>query len=100
MRVEVESVAQRKYDALKRFRSQTTRYYPWQTRPNLTEQLLRDVSRAPEVYLRYDPTAEGTAIFTSGAQWIRVANRLEPLLKKRKDQLVALSKRLARHRGD
>jgi len=100
VRVDVESVARRKYEALRCFRSQTTRYYPWQTRPNLTEELLREVSRAPELFLRYDPKVEGAAIFESGAAWIRLANRLEPLLKKRKDQLVALGRRIVGRRSE
>lgn len=98
--VDVESVARRKYEALRCFRSQTTRYFPWQTRPNLTEELLQEVSRAPEVFLRYDPGVDGAAIFETGAIWIRLANRLEPLLKKRKDQLVALSKRVLGRRSE
>jgi LmbE family N-acetylglucosaminyl deacetylase len=91
--VEIEEVFRRKRGALDRFRSQTTRFYEWQTRPNLTPQLLDAVSREPEVFLRYDRRMPGARVFRGNVPWIRAAHRLEPVLKKRKDQAVALLKR-------
>ena len=70
--------------ALDRFASQTTRFYPWQTRPNLTPALLDAVSAEPEVFLRYDPALGGPAVLAGPVPWIRVAHRIEPWLKKRK----------------
>jgi len=96
VRVEIDTVAERKAEALRAFRSQTTRYYPWQTRPNLTPQLIEAVSRVPETFLPYDPRFAGSRIFASGATWIRLAQRLEPTLKRRKDQAVAAARRLLR----
>jgi LmbE family N-acetylglucosaminyl deacetylase len=90
LEVNIEDVSARKRAALDHFRSQTTRFYAWQTRPNLTSQLLHEVSRAPELFLRYDASAPGPAVFDRNALWIRLAHRLEPALKKRKDQVVAL----------
>jgi LmbE family N-acetylglucosaminyl deacetylase len=90
--VPIDGVAARKRSALDCFTSQTTRYYAWQTRPNLTAQLLDEVSRAPEVFLRYDPAFPGASIFTHGAAWLRLAHTLEPHVKRRKDQMVAVLK--------
>jgi LmbE family N-acetylglucosaminyl deacetylase len=87
------SAAASKRRALDCFRSQTTRMYPWQTRPNLSAQLLDEVSVTPEIFLRYDPSLAGTRVLVGPRLWIRVAHRIEPVLKRRKDQLVALLKR-------
>jgi LmbE family N-acetylglucosaminyl deacetylase len=87
--VDITAVAQQKRAALDCYTSQTTRFYPWQARPNLTPELLDEVSQAPEVFLHYDEKLAGTAVFSHAVSWIRFAHRLEPFLKKRKDQLVA-----------
>jgi len=88
--VTLEEVAAQKRTALDYFTSQTTRFYGWQTRPNLTPQLLDEVSQEPEFFLRYDAARAGAAIFTHFTTWVRLAHRLEPFLKKRKDQAIAL----------
>ena len=93
LRVNIESGAERKRAALDHYKSQTTRFYAWQTRPNLTSQLLDEVSSEPEVFLRYEASAPGPAVFDRCATWIRIAHRLEPVMKKRKDQIVALCTR-------
>jgi LmbE family N-acetylglucosaminyl deacetylase len=93
MRIEIGEVSRRKREALSLFRSQTTRYCSWQRRPNLTAELLDEVSGTPEIFLRSDPERSGAAVFTRLVPWIRVAHRLEPALKKRKDQVVALLRR-------
>ena len=92
--VDVGPVSARKRAVLDLFRSQTTKFYPWQTRPNLTPELLDDVSRTPECFLRFDSSLPGAAVFVRWVPWIRLVHRLEPLLKKRKDQAVALLRRL------
>jgi LmbE family N-acetylglucosaminyl deacetylase len=89
LQIDTTPVAAQKRAALDCFQSQTMRFYPWQTRPNLTPQLLDAVSREPEVFLLYDAALPGAAIFERGALWIRIAHRLEPFLKKRKDRLLA-----------
>jgi LmbE family N-acetylglucosaminyl deacetylase len=91
--VDIEDVSARKRAALDHFKSQTTRFYDWQTRPNLTAQLLDEVSHTPECFLRYDASVPGPAVFERSATWIRIAHRLEPVMKKRKDQVVALWRR-------
>jgi LmbE family N-acetylglucosaminyl deacetylase len=87
--VDTSAVAAQKRAALACYESQTTRFYAWQARPNLTAELLDAVSREPELYLRYDPALPGAAIFNRAAWTIRLMHRLEPFLKKRKDRLVA-----------
>lgn len=80
--VDTRDVAAQKRTALDCFRSQTTIFYPWQTRPILTQQLLDDVSRTPEVFLRYDASLPGAAVFTNNVLWIRFVHRVEPSLQK------------------
>lgn len=94
--IEITAVAQQKRAALDCYKSQTTRFYPWQARPNLTPDLLDDVSQAPEMFLRYAVGMEGTTVFSHNVPWIRLAHRLEPFLKKRKDRLVARWRRWRR----
>jgi LmbE family N-acetylglucosaminyl deacetylase len=93
LQVCIEPVAGRKRAALECFTSQVTRYYPWQARPNLTPQLLDEVCRGPEVFLRHDPALPGPRIFHGPIGWIRLAHRLEPWLKRQKDCAVALWRR-------
>ena len=91
--VDITNVSDRKRKALDCFTSQTTIYYTWQTRPNLSPRLLDQVSRSTEVFLNYDPSLPGPAVFKNCAFWIRFIHTLEPLLKKRKDQALALLRR-------
>jgi LmbE family N-acetylglucosaminyl deacetylase len=90
--VDIGEVAQRKRKSLDCFRSQTTNFFDWQTRPVLTPTLLDEFCDGPEYFLRFDPARQDTAIFDRLVPWIRIANRLETRLKRRKDQLLALLK--------
>lgn len=99
--VEVAPAEATKRRALGRFRSQTTRYYPWQTRPNLQPELVDEVCRAPEVFHRLAPgdrSEGGRSLFRRRATWIRLVHRLELPLKREKDRALALW-RLALGRG-
>ncbi len=91
--VDMAAAAERKRAALACYTSQTTRFFPWQTRPNLTPALLDEVSRAPEQFLPFRPERAGSRVFTRLVPWIRLAHRLEPALKKGKDQAAALLRR-------
>jgi len=91
--IDIRNVSAQKRAALSCFESQTTRFYPWQMRPNLVPQLLDETSQQPERFLRYDPAWPGSKIFAHSALWIRLLHRVEPLLKKRKDRAVALWQR-------
>jgi LmbE family N-acetylglucosaminyl deacetylase len=96
--IDVSGVSDVKRAALQAFASQTTRFYPWQSRPNLTAALIDEVSLEPEVFLRFDPQRGGTAVLTGPILWIRIAHRLEPFLKRHKDRVVAVGRRLAGRR--
>jgi hypothetical protein len=83
-------VADKKKKALHLFKSQTTRFYPWQARPNLTPQLIDEVCYSPEYFLKCDPSMPGAAIFSHSAFSIRLLHRLEPYLKAKKDRVIGL----------
>ncbi|MGH7544433.1 MAG: PIG-L deacetylase family protein [Gemmatimonadota bacterium] len=79
--------------ALERYRSQTTRAYDFQHRPNLTPALLDEVCREPEVFLPWSPSMAGSAVLAGPVAYIRMAHRIEPVLKASKDRLVAFLRR-------
>ena len=91
--VDIADVSDQKRKALDCFKSQTTIYYTWQARPNLSSWLLDEVSRSPEIFLRHDAWFSGAGVFNHYAGWIRVIHTLEPFMKKRKDQVMALLRR-------
>jgi LmbE family N-acetylglucosaminyl deacetylase len=91
--VNIAGATAAKRAALECFTSQTTRFYPWQARPNLTPALLDAVSREPELFLRYRPSLPDASVLEGPVTWIRVAHRLESPLKRLKDQAVALARR-------
>jgi LmbE family N-acetylglucosaminyl deacetylase len=95
--IDIGAVSRQKRSALDCFTSQTTRLYPWQTRANLSSQLLDSVSQEPEMFLRYDRTLPGAAILARAVPWIRIVHRLEPFLKKHKDRAVGWWKRALTH---
>jgi LmbE family N-acetylglucosaminyl deacetylase len=91
--IDITDVSNQKRKALDCFKSQTTIYYSWQARPNLSSGLLDEVSQSPEVFLRHDPSLPGPAVFRSHSGWIRLIHTIEPFMKKRKDQALALLQR-------
>jgi LmbE family N-acetylglucosaminyl deacetylase len=92
-RVAIQEVSEIKRSALDRFESQTTRFFEWQSRPNLTSELLDEASGGAEYFLPYEAELSGTRVFTGSRTWIRIAHRLEPFLKRHKDRVVALARR-------
>jgi LmbE family N-acetylglucosaminyl deacetylase len=82
LEVDISEVARQKRASLACFKTQTTRFYEWQTRPILTPTLLDEECVGPEVFLRFDPAARGATVFTDMVPWIRVVHRLEPRLQK------------------
>jgi LmbE family N-acetylglucosaminyl deacetylase len=91
--IDIKEVSERKRGALDCFKSQTTAYFAWQTRPNLSSWLLDEVSQTPEVFFRCDFLLPNAAIFKNSATWIRLAHILEPIIKKKKDQFLAIFQR-------
>jgi LmbE family N-acetylglucosaminyl deacetylase len=94
IKINIDDVAKAKRNALDFFKSQTTIFYPWQTRPILISSLLDEECRNPEHFLLHDPAYPGAAIFTKSVHWIRVAHRLEPLLQRWKYRVGAIFKRV------
>jgi LmbE family N-acetylglucosaminyl deacetylase len=93
LEVDIAEVAPIKRAALDYFKSQTTIYYPWQTRPILTKNLLDEECQQTEQFLRFDPAIAGKDVFRGNTYWIRIAHRLEPFLQKKKYQVSAFMRR-------
>lgn len=96
LQVDISLHRSAKLQALETFESQTTLFFPWQSRPILTPTLLDRVSREPEVFLRFDRRCPGPCVLRGPVWWIRIAHGLEPFLKRRKDRMVSLGRRLLR----
>jgi LmbE family N-acetylglucosaminyl deacetylase len=77
-----------KRQALEAHRTQTTLFFTWQTRVNLTGVFLDEVCTGPEYLLRAPSGGNDSAIFDRGILGIRVAHALEPRLKRGKDRVL------------
>jgi LmbE family N-acetylglucosaminyl deacetylase len=95
----ITDVAKQKRESLDRFTSQTTIYYPWQTRAILTSTLLDEECQNPEYFLISPTSLSGTAVFSGPVLWIRLAHRLEPLLLRWKYLTLSILKRVFQKRG-
>jgi len=87
-RLDVGPAMPLKRRALECHRSQTTRFFEWQTRPILTTELLDRVCAGPETFLVQDPAREGQPVLARGRAWVPFAHRAEPVLKRWKDRLA------------
>ena len=97
-KLEIEDVAQQKRQALDCFTSQTTMYYPWQTRPILSSILLDEECQNPEFFLISSEASTGATVFSNSVLWIRLVHRLEPLLQRWKYHTGAFLKRMVQNR--
>jgi LmbE family N-acetylglucosaminyl deacetylase len=97
-KLDITGVAKVKRKALDCFTSQTTIYYPWQTRPILTPVLLDQECQNPEYFLIPNASASGPAVFSGPVLWIRLAHRLEPFLQRWKYLTGAFLKRMFQNR--
>jgi LmbE family N-acetylglucosaminyl deacetylase len=93
-KLEIGDVAPQKRRALDCFTSQTTIYYPWQTRPILTSILLDEECQNPEFFLIANDSSAGAAVFSNAVLWIHLVHRLEPFLQRWKYRIGATLKRL------
>ena len=93
-KLDIAGVAQQKRQALDCFTSQTTIYYPWQTRPILTSKLLEEECQNPEFFLITNDSSVGSAVFSHSVLWIHLVHRLEPFLQRWKYRIGATLKRL------
>lgn len=96
--LDISDVAQLKRGSLDCFASQTTIYYPWQTRPILTPVLLEEECANPEYFLISNASHSGTAVFSNLVPWIRLAHRLEPILLRWKYLTLSMLKRVFQSR--
>jgi hypothetical protein len=92
-RLDTADAASQKREALDCYTSQTTIYYPWQTRPILTPMLLDEECQNPEFFLIPGSSRSATSVFTGAVGWIRLAHRLEPFLQRWKYYISATIKR-------
>jgi len=81
--------------ALACYTSQTTRFFPWQTRPILAEGNLEEVCTSPECFLQTDVASRDRSVFAGFSLWIRCAHVLEPRLKRIKEWTRSLLQWLA-----
>ena len=93
-RLDIADVAGQKRRALDCFTSQTTIYYPWQTRPILTSMLLDEECQNPEFFLISKDSSAGASVFSDSVLWIHLVHRLEPFLQRWKYRIGASLKRL------
>jgi LmbE family N-acetylglucosaminyl deacetylase len=75
-----------KRTALDAFKTQTTRFYSWQTRPLLSTELLDEVCTQPELFLHSSAVGKQHCLFISGNPLIPLITQLEPTLKKAKSR--------------
>jgi LmbE family N-acetylglucosaminyl deacetylase len=86
VRVDGSAVANLKKRALLCFRTQTTRFFDWQTRPILTGDLVDRMCRDPECFL---PHRDGLPAPVRAEGLVRLATTCEPRLKRLKDRTAA-----------
>lgn len=91
--LDISDAATLKRQSLDCFASQTTIYYPWQTRPILTSTLLDEECANPEYFLMH-ASISGMAVFSNLILWIRLAHRLEPILLRWKYLSLSMLKRV------
>jgi LmbE family N-acetylglucosaminyl deacetylase len=95
--LDISDVSALKRQSLDCFTSQTTMYYPWQTRPILTPTLLDEECANPEYFLM-NASPSGTAVFSNLILWIRLAHSLEPILLRWKYLTLSKLKRIFQNR--
>lgn len=91
--VDVEDRAEVKRRCLERYRTQTTRYFPWQRRPNLTPELLDEACAGPELFVRRDPSLPGRDVLAAGRWSVPLTRGVELPLKRIKDRVLAIGRR-------
>lgn len=96
--LDIADVAKQKRQSLDCFTSQTTIYYPWQTRPILTPMLLDEECTNSEYFLVSNASHSGTAVFSNIILWIKLAHRLEPILLRWKYLTLSIFKRVFQNR--
>lgn len=91
LQIDTAPYAAQKREALQRFKSQTTLYFGWQDRPILPPGLIEEVAKSPEWFLRWDPRYPDGEIMSELRHWFQFVRRVEPQLKKAKEQMIGLT---------
>ncbi len=86
--LELGPLGERKARAIRAYRSQTTLFFPWQIKPVLSEDLIREVSTGRERFLRARPEDGDRALFRAPRWQLRAVHTVEPWLKTRKEQVA------------
>jgi LmbE family N-acetylglucosaminyl deacetylase len=89
LQVDIGRVSAAKRSALECYASQVKVQYPWQDRPILTEDSLRQRCAEPEYFLVTDPAAALNAGFSAHAHRVRLATLAMRVGKRPKDRAVA-----------
>lgn len=89
-RVDSAPFSDTKRRALACYKSQTTIFYGWQVRPNLTPRFVDEVCTPPEAFVVYSPYSAGSRILRRGARWVRAVQAIEQPLKRVKDRGLTL----------
>ena len=90
-RIEVrEEAAARKRRAFAAHRSQTTRFFDWQKRANLTDEFVDFHCSRPEFLVRTSEVEDPDDVFTGSVRWIHAVHAIEPRLKRTKDRVLDL----------
>jgi N-acetylglucosamine malate deacetylase 1 len=92
LELNISSEASKKRAALDCYTSQTTIFYPWQTRPILSSSLLDEECQNPEFFVIFDPAYPSASIFKSAVSWIRFTHFFEPRLQSWKNKAGAFVK--------
>jgi LmbE family N-acetylglucosaminyl deacetylase len=92
-KLDISDVSRKKRKALDCYISQTTIYYPWQTRPILTPKLLDEECQNPEYFFFPMDSYSGTNVFTNQVNWIRIVHKIEPILQRWKYLVGSFIKR-------
>jgi len=80
----------RKRRALELHRTQSTRWFAWQARPNLTPEFIERVCSESEVLL--DPSDCPGGVFLGSTLPLRIVHAVEPPLKRTKDRILAAAR--------
>ncbi len=96
LRLEPDGEARaRKRRALECHRTQTTRWFDWQARPNLTAAFIERACGEPELLLDRSRCDDG-GLRGAAALRLRLVHALEPRLKRGKDRVLASTRALVR----
>lgn len=82
--------AARKRRAFEAHGSQTSRFFAWQKRANLTREFVDFHCERPEYLVRTGAVDDPDAVFEGSTWWIHAVHAVEPRLKRAKDRVLDL----------